>query len=50
MKKVDTTPRIFITVYNMTESLIAGKNTDKLCQAVKEYYIANLLCSILYLL
>ena len=38
MKKTNTTPRIFITVYNMTESLMAGKNTDKLCQAVKEYY------------
>lgn len=24
-------PRIFITIYNMTESLMARKNTDKLC-------------------
>ena len=38
MQKVNKIPRIFITVYNMTESLSAGKNTDKLCQAVKEYY------------
>ena len=31
-------PRIFITAYNLTESLNAGKNTDMLCRAVKEYY------------
>lgn len=38
MQKVEQTPRIFITAYNLTESLSAGKNTDTLCRAVKEYY------------
>ncbi len=36
--KINFTPRIFMTVYNPTESNTPGKNVDKLCCAIKEYY------------
>ncbi len=38
MQKTTKIPRVFITVYNMTETTDAGKNNDMLCKAVKEYY------------
>lgn len=31
-------PRVFITAYNATESNDAGKDADKLCFAIKQYY------------
>lgn len=31
-------PKVFITVYNPTESHEPGRNADVLCRAVKEYY------------
>ena len=37
-KKVKHIPRLFITVYNPTESSNPGKNADKLCAVVKEFY------------
>ncbi len=37
-KHVRSTPRIFVTAYNLTESSNAGENVDMLCRAVKEYY------------
>lgn len=38
MQKKTFIPRIFITAYNLTESKDAGKNADKLCYVVKQYY------------
>lgn len=37
-QKVNFVPRIFVTVYNPTESANAAENADMLCRAVKEYY------------
>ena len=39
--KVDFIPQIFMSVYNSTESNTPGKDVDKLCCAVKEYYSAH---------
>ena len=47
MQKVSFVPRIFITVYNPTESSNPAKDTDKLCAAVKEYYAKNNLGNVL---
>ncbi len=38
LPQLPTTPHVFITAYNLTESTAADKNADTLCRAVKEYY------------
>lgn len=35
---INFVPRIFITAYNLSESLNAGENADMLCRTIKEYY------------
>lgn len=40
-------PQIFITAFNLTENENAGKNADKLCCAIKEYYAQNKLGKIM---
>ena len=47
MAKSSFVPHIFITVYNPTESNIPGKDADKLCAAIKEYYKDNNLGNVL---
>lgn len=47
MAKSSFVPHIFITVYNPTESNIPGKDADKLCAAIKEYYKNNNLGNVL---
>ncbi len=47
MAKTSVVPHIFITVYNPTESNIPGKDADKLCAAIKEYYKDNNLGNVL---
>ncbi len=37
-EKTDFVPKVFVTVYNPTESLNAAEDGDMLCRAVKEYY------------
>lgn len=34
-------PRVFITIFNATESNKPGKNADMLCHAIKAYYISR---------
>ena len=38
---INFVPRIFLTVYNLSESANAGENVDMLCRAIKEYYAAH---------
>ena len=38
MSTVTVIPNVFITVYNLTETLNAGEDADKICRAIKEYY------------
>ena len=38
MAKTPVVPHIFVTAYNPTESSMPGKDADKLCAAIKEYY------------
>ncbi len=40
-KKCDFIPKVFVTVYNPTESRNAAEDADMLCRAVKEYYKQN---------
>ena len=39
-------PKVFLTVYNPTESNVPGEDVDKLCRAVKEYYATRGLGSV----
>lgn len=51
MAKAEIIPRVFIMAYNQAENKMAGKNVDKMCCAVKEYYKLNglgfVLCTVL---